>query len=580
MDNRDSEHGEIFLIHFKKLNKTVDISENPEQPSCFCGEIFTDREREEIYKSVCNELPAKYEHEGNYYCILHYPKKEKSIEFRKAMESKRDKGDPNFRGIWFPDVADFTSKDWKIFFENIRYKNGEEETSNLRIDFSECVFSNDVYFEDIDFDVLVSFEGTRFLYSADFSYSKFRKVNFSYSIFNSNVSFDSVVFFEDADFWATKFDNQSHIYFRRTEFNKYADFRYAFFIGSVHFEDIKFIEKSGGLDFQYIYHENPEKTSFRGIKLSPSWFVDADAHKIVFEDVEWNELPAYKELEIFKNCIEREQVRIKERIKTFEEEVQQSEDQEKRGNIIEKIERFTKNLERLENRKNNASYQLLGIAYRQIAINTEASGHYEDASRFRTLAFDTEWLDKKRNSQEWWDEFRNIMQENIQCSNLFQNLSNQFKKLFNHLRQYHPHVLYRLYRWSSSYGENWAWALFILIGIIMVSATLYAMPVCSFKVEQSQRENNENLIMLSNASQNLPKDSTEIKVIKVVNPDEDVKFLNLTEAVVYSIRIGTLQSSKLEPGNSIATIIVTLETIVVPLQLALLALAIRRKFMR
>lgn len=52
------------------------------------------------------------------------------------------------------------------------------------------------------------------------------------------------------------------------------------------------------------------------------------------------------------------------------------------------------------------------------------------------------------------------------------------------------------------------------------------------------------------------------------------------EALFYALRISALQRPEPQPHNNFAKGLVAFETILVPLQAALLALAIRRKFMR
>ncbi len=555
VDDKKPESKEI------KLNKKVDESS---QPKCFCSEnLENNKKREEICKKVCHQLPAKYESNGKHYCILHYPKNGKSKEFQNAIDSLRQKGICDFSAIWFPDLINF--EDWKTYFERLRRDPKNKEISDLKIDFSECVFSNDLYFADLSLNIPVSFQSAKFMKDADFRYTKFMDVDFSFSEFNSRVSFDDVVFNKTADFWGTRFKDQSEIFFRLTEFKKYADFRNASFYGSIAFENVNFPEQSAGFDFQYVRHGEAERTSFRSIKLRPSWFVDADAHKIVFEDVTWEISSAERELEIFKECISKDEKNISKEINNLRREVSNPKDEKEKAAFTKRIERLIVHKRHLEDRKERACYQLLSIAYRQIAANTEANGDYEYASKFRKLAFDTEWLNKKKYSKDWWNDFREILKK--------KNLRPETrKKLSEHLRQHNSHFLYRLYRWSSSYGESWSWALFVLFGIIMISAVFYTTPICSFKDDSSS----ENLVRISAVSQNLPQGTTEIKIIK----DEKAKHLNFGEAVIYSLKVGTLQNRKLEPESPAAVAVVMLETVFVPVQLALLALAIRRKFMR
>jgi hypothetical protein len=109
---------------------------------------------------------------------------------------------------------------------------------------------------------------------------------------------------------------------------------------------------------------------------------------------------------------------------------------------------------------------------------------------------------------------------------------------------------------TSKYGESWKRAALILAIILGISAFLYTQ--FNFIVCQS--------IILSN------------KTKKEVCREEP---LNGWEAVKHSFATATLQKSELrKPSSPSAEWIVTAETILAPIQFALLALAIRRKFMR
>jgi hypothetical protein len=56
--------------------------------------------------------------------------------------------------------------------------------------------------------------------------------------------------------------------------------------------------------------------------------------------------------------------------------------------------------------------------------------------------------------------------------------------------------------------------------------------------------------------------------------------LQPSQAMLYSLQVGALQNPSPQPITQLAQYLVLVETIIVPLQVALLALAIRRKFMR
>lgn len=63
---------------------------------------------EEWMRSACEGLPFYKEHESRCYCVLHYPGKEKSADFKAALDSKLNKNDFDFRGVWFPERVNFS----------------------------------------------------------------------------------------------------------------------------------------------------------------------------------------------------------------------------------------------------------------------------------------------------------------------------------------------------------------------------------------------------------------------------------------------------------------------------------------
>ena len=58
-------------------------------------------------RSACAGEPFYKEHEGKYYCMLHFPGKEKSAGFKEAFQRKFENNDFDFGGVWFPDELFF-----------------------------------------------------------------------------------------------------------------------------------------------------------------------------------------------------------------------------------------------------------------------------------------------------------------------------------------------------------------------------------------------------------------------------------------------------------------------------------------
>lgn len=170
--------------------------------------------------------------------------------------------------------------------------------------------------------------------------------------------------------------------------------------------------------------------------------------------------------------------------------------------------------------KNTSPHLTLATAYRNLAINAEENHRYQEASKFRYRAMDATRI------QHWagWD-------------------------------------LRRLSWWywgASGYGERVPLAAIVLLSVLVISAVIYTR--VGF-VRWEPKLSSEN-------------DAT------IARRDEDGAPLPLRRAVTYSAAVMTFQRPEPRPATMTAQIIVLLETILGPVQAALLALAIRRKFMR
>jgi hypothetical protein len=167
-----------------------------------------------------------------------------------------------------------------------------------------------------------------------------------------------------------------------------------------------------------------------------------------------------------------------------------------------------------------SAHRLLAIACRNLAVNAEENHRYEEASRFRYMAMDARRLERWRGFTFW--------------------------------------TLGWWYWLASGYGERVWRAFVVLIGVWLVAAALYT------RVGFARWE---------------PRVSTEQEAAEA-RRDEVGEPLPLPRALTYSLGVMTLQKPEPRPATNAAQTLVMLETILGPVQAALLALAIRRKFMR
>jgi hypothetical protein len=475
-------------------------------------------------RSACAGEPFYKEHEGKRYCVLHFPGKEKSADFKAALQKKLANKDFDFRGVWFPDEVSFAEFDftadadfssatfsaWAIF---------SPATFSAEANFSRATFSGEVYFGDATFSARANFSHATFsaasfgsatfnaeadfgsaTFSAEalFNSATFSKVaNFSYATFTaaalfSCVTFSSVTSFDHATFsakasfnFATSFSAPA--FFSYATFSAEADFSSATFSAGSYFskaafhDHVKFsgdekrqaFDPSSSLSLEFASIEKPDRVSFHTLTLHPHWFINIDPRKFDFINVHWsNSGKAKPELETLKS--------------------------------IELA----------------SAHRLLGIACRRLAANSEENDRYREASHFRRMALDAERLENWRGFDlrklNWW------------------------------------------YWAASGYGERPFQALMVLLGILLLFALLYT------QVGFARWE---------------PKLASEADVA-VAKRDEIGAPLKFSRALSYSAGVMTLQKPEPRPATAGAQFFVFLETILGPVQAALLALAIRRKFMR
>jgi len=172
--------------------------------------------------------------------------------------------------------------------------------------------------------------------------------------------------------------------------------------------------------------------------------------------------------------------------------------------------------------------RLLAIACRQLAENAEANNRYEEASRFRYWAMDLARRTKWKGWSFWKTDW-----------------------------------LHMFYWAVSGYGERIRNALSVLAAVWVVFAFLYTQ--VGFEQKPPKPSNDS------------PSSAT---AASITVEDRIGQPLTLNRALTYSLAVMSLQKPERQPVTNWAHTLVTLEAILGPVQAALLALAIRRKFMR
>ena len=411
--------------------------------ACAREEDFDDFEEdfEGDFRSVC-EGPVDNEHDGKHYCVLHAPTKDKNLAtFEGAIEKKLKDKDFDFRGVYFPGQRSLV-----CIFQNATFEG--------TVDFSYATFEGDADFTGATFEGDAYFYNDTFKKWADFSYATFEGEgrNFYKATFGEGANFYYATFKGEADFSNATFEGRT--YLDNAIFKEVAKFWSLRTSSQTH------------LSFGSAVIEKPERLSFHSTQLRPSWFIDVDAQKFDFSDVEWFRLPDGEELKL-------------------EKEIEATEDQ---GFV------------------SPSSLRKLQKACRQLMNNAEENRDYPPANEFHY------WSMELLRKEGW-------------------------RRLG---------LIGTLYWALSGYGERPRRAFLVLVGMGTLFAILYVMVAGSIEhVGQAFLYSLAAMVRLTGVPAMAP-------LTKLLQPSE--------------------------PG--LFQFLVTAEGILGPLQIALLALAVRRKVMR
>jgi uncharacterized protein YjbI with pentapeptide repeats len=257
--------------------------------------------------------------------------------FTEAIENKLKKKDFDFRGIHFPTGYDFrTVLEGTVVFAGATFEGPvafSPVTFEGKADFSKAIFKGSADFSGAIFMGVADFEDAIFHERAFFSYFASEGHHFS-TAFGEGAYFIGTTFEAEADFSEAFFDKAATFSrafprksffegayveeanfggradFSGATFKESADFDYATFqdlsdfTGTTFKEEGKFWSLQTSpqifLSFQGAVIKKPERFSFHSTYLRPSWFVDVDAQKFDFSDVEWFRLPNGEELTLEK----------------------------------------------------------------------------------------------------------------------------------------------------------------------------------------------------------------------------------------------------------------------------------------
>ncbi|HEX8847492.1 MAG TPA: pentapeptide repeat-containing protein [Pyrinomonadaceae bacterium] len=362
------------------------------------------------------------------------------------------------------------------------------------------------------------------------------KVQFQSFQFDVEVSFRGATFNAAADFSEAKFD--ADVNFNHAEFNEKADFNYAVFKAEAYFRKAFF---------------NNAEAAFREVKFGADVYftravfgAKADFYSANFIALAYFRYASFSEEVNLRNASFRGPVRFggKSRDERISLDLQYAEIEKPAYVSFQKLTlrphlfvnvdarkfEFTrvdwdwrsidKEIGSLKSKDVSSPHDVLAVACWYLADNAEENHRYEEASKFRYMAMDA------RRREKW--------------------------------RGFAPWRLSWWYWLASGYGERVLRAFVVLIGVWFLFALLYTQ--VGFARWEPRRTNEREAV-------------TESR-------DEVGEPLGLPRALTYSLGVMTFQKPEPRPATTAAQSFVILETILGPLQAALLALAIRRKFMR
>jgi uncharacterized protein YjbI with pentapeptide repeats len=595
------------------------------QPAPTSTDLF-DCECELDVRSSCAKEPFYGDFEGKRYCVLHFPGKEKRAAFSEALKRKVDAKDFNFAGVWFPEEVKFPHALFKTKVDFFKATfdapvNFRSATFKGAVNFRESTFMAEAYFDHATFNAPAVFSQAKFLSNASFYKASFKKdaqayfagaafrseseADFREATFDSLAEFGSVRF-KLANFSKASFNDESvftdahfddEVSFSRASFVKEAAFGNARFESYANFSFTAF-EKGDFPNARFRARANFSSTTFEEAEFRHAVFGDRD--KAEFKQAFFGTKASFSYTRfgaeaIFTSATFRTQAYFSQvafsgkadfSYAFFEDFAKFSGDKNKSGSEgkppldfqhariakpdhvsfvaltlhphwfvhvdIRKLDftdvgwesSISREIEELEKKEVSSPHLLLAIIYRQLAVNAEDNHRYEEASKFRYWA-----MELQRNVR--WRDFAFWEGLRKRVSNRLQLFSRQ-----RFLTPFRRDWLYWLYWAASGYGERIRRGFCVLIGVWLLFAWLYT------QVGFIQPESNP------------------VSGSVAANGVEAGKPLGLNQALIYSLGVMSLQKPDPRPLTNSAHTLVALQTISGPLQAALLALALRRKFMR
>ena len=499
---------------------------------------------EEQTRSACFGEPYYKTYQNKSYCVLHFPGQEKSEDFKTVLERRIHQQLFDFGGFWFPG---------DMHFANFRFRsevNFSFATFTGKADFGSAVFTAQSYFRFASFNSKVDFRLAQFNGDADFYSARFSlQSDFANASFGRDANFDETTFnetsFAYADFQGraqfriarvegeSRFTSMrfgSEATFNSAEFGSLVDFSLSRFKKEVDFSSAAFKTKAllrqmrfdHRVDFSYATFNGDTDFTSTEFASSANFSFAAFAGYLSFVG-EGDQHLRNKSFDFRFAKIERPDLVAFNTHSLLPHWFVNIDTRSFHFAHIDwgwKRKMVSHELKALAQKNLTFPHKMLALTCAQLSQNAEENHRYEEASKFRYLAMDARRL-------ESWSGFA-------------------------------PWRLSWWYWLASGYGERVFQAFLVLLGIWLVAGLLYTW------VGFARWE---------------PRITSEGDAASATR-DTSGAPLQFSRALTYSAGVMTLQKPEPRPTTIAAQTVVILETILGPVQAALLALAIRRKFMR
>jgi uncharacterized protein YjbI with pentapeptide repeats len=383
----------------------------------------------------------------------------------------------------------------------------QQKLADQHFDFRGVWFPDELRLDNFQFTTETNFSQATFNGAVHFMAATFSgDTDFSEASFLGAADFRSAGFSASADFNTAKFSGRAD--FERATFSALVYFTASAFKAGVNFKAVTF---NAAVDFRAAVFTPAADFSFATFTDTVQFPSDVAAdHKTAF-DFKFATIKSPESFS-FPAGVLRPHWFVNINLRKFD--LTNVQWQSNPSEEIKSLER-----QRAEMPEGSSPARLLSDLYRRLALSAEENHHYQDASLFRYGSMDARRKQARAGVRLWRAD-----------------------------------PLHWIYWATSGYGERVLRAFFWLIGIWLISASLYA--VVGFKT---------------------PKATNQAGAIPEMR--EEVKPLPFRQALVYSLGVMTLQKPDARPATGFGQTIVLLETVLGPVQAALMALAIRRKFM-